>query len=1024
MILKWRKSFYTALITEKNIQDISAFHLEYFMRKVLIPLCQLVIEQYISKNFKGQGVIYESIYTQHIVYYKVQGVQDQNKNQDKTKNADDKQKKQNSEEFQCFCQKYQLSELNLNNMNGNQQRKQFIVENKPTYIYYLIKVACSPAKAYTEVFNIKQRYNQMTIQEQYMIESTIHDLNYAILNFFDHSIYENQRLKIGDFYQFDNAYRDSFSELIRQIQAIEDSLINLFKMNPLHQRTQQLSSNFLGHFDFKKRTLTSLILQATYQNELENPHQIRNESEKIDFKINLFHQKSATAFFLSLQNKTILRSSDSFSQLFGVNSSDMIGKPISLLFHDYYFPHINSYIEKLVEESNIELIKIGLYYKFIRTAKESLHPVVIRVKLDFLNEQTFGLSCYIQRIENDKFYINCDQNFMFLDVSSQFKTILLKNFQQNKKAQKYCRPSEFDSVQITFSPLVQKSFCELQKCFNIIQITKIKKLKKIHEINEHLDQVRETFQKYFSHPVEIQEYENTSKNNSFTKEIYNYTTQETYFKIDNQPSKAKDKEDSQNNGKPEVNTLQEIDYFESNYLHEFNKKDKSTENQCGNVNMEKIIEDILKYNFITQVSKNQKKDDEAIKELKDSHSRIHKAIKSNISRHLLQLDKRSQKVYDTIKECAIKYFSKQKNVKNQEIFSSLNIKVEELCDLFLLLKILPPSVHNQVSDFNSLVQSLQKYKTGINMYLIRDCLYGDPYGLISKFPSLFYLAQGESIHMYQYQKKQIQAFKKQIAPSFYNKYCSLFNLDYKAYGVSKNIRHPTWINLDQKHGVILIEGTPSVEDMEEVLIRMYDYTGYVAKSFILKVTYNQTKKSGKEQSIPEENEQLTDTHYYFQNFSQQLKINNIQNQRKPFFFSDNQIRNATFNNFSKNNEIKYFQKWFSKQFNQTKDESQDQNNKQIKKSYQSIQSYKFQPQLNSKNSLISIKESSDQNILVSTISRDYQKQQKKQQKNQVEELNSQESMNQLKKYKMNFLTRTNRKDIQKLNTQSDFILEN
>ncbi|KAL4485096.1 hypothetical protein ABPG72_014616 [Tetrahymena utriculariae] len=117
----------------------------------------------------------------------------------------------------------------------------------------------------------------------------------------------------------------------------------------------------------------------------------------------------------------------------------MIGKPISLLFHDYYFPHINSYIEKLVEESNIELIKIGLCYKFIRTAKESLHPVVIRVKLDFLNEQTFGLSCYIQRIENDKFYINCDQNFMFLDVSSQFKTILLKNFQQNKKEQKYCR---------------------------------------------------------------------------------------------------------------------------------------------------------------------------------------------------------------------------------------------------------------------------------------------------------------------------------------------------------------------------------------------------------------------------------------------------------------------------------------------------------------------------------------------------------------------------------------------------------
>ncbi|KAL4449998.1 hypothetical protein ABPG74_015117 [Tetrahymena malaccensis] len=736
MALRWRESFYTAFVSEKNIQNITAFHLEYYMRKVLIPLCQLDIEQYISKKFGGQGVKYESIYTQHIIYCQVRGQQDQNLDQDKIKNVEKKQQKQNSEEFQCFCQKYQFSELNLNNMNGHQHRKQFIVEYiyyllnlsfnknfhgqhnyeqrltkknlpqsvqflkkiKPTYIYYLIQVASSPAKAYTEVFTIKQKYNQMTIQEQYTIELTIQDLKNEFLSFFDHSIYQNQRLRIGDVYQFDHAYRESFSELSKglkikqeffqflnqdsiileelvkksqktviQIQAIEDSLISLFKMNPLHQRTLQLSSIFLSHFDFKKRTLTSLILQATYQNELENPHQIRNDSEKVDLKINLFHQKSAAAFFLSLQNKTILRSSDSFSQLFGVNGSDMIGKPISLLFPDYYFPHISSYIERLVEESNIDLIKIGLYNTFIRTAKESLNPVVMRVKLDFLNEQTFGLSCYMQRIENDKFYIICDSNFMFLDASSQLKTLLLKNFQQNKKrknteellqkvnvrnfipilygidkfqelnqfdekskvSQNYERqtnfqqfnsilflptnksqlnmvqkqvkqeiydvsqyfkefkPSEFDSVQVTFSPIVQKSFCEVQKCFNIIQISKIKKFKKIHEINEHLDQVREKFQKYFSHPVDIQEYENTSKDNSFIKDIQNYTTQETYFKIDNQQSETKDKEDTQNNGKPEVNTLQEIDYFESNYLHESNKKDKLTENQINNSLMEK-----------------------------------------------------------------------------------------------------------------------------------------------------------------------------------------------------------------------------------------------------------------------------------------------------------------------------------------------------------------------------------------------------------------------------------------------------
>ncbi|EAS00907.2 calpain family cysteine protease (macronuclear) [Tetrahymena thermophila SB210] len=183
----------------------------------------------------------------------------------------------------------------------------------------------------------------------------------------------------------------------------------------------------------------------------------------------------------------------------------------------------------------------------------------------------------------------------------------------------------------------------------------------------------------------------------------------------------------------------------------------------GSVCMEQVIQDILDYNLISLFTNNHKKEEEAIKELKDWHSRIHKAIKSNISRRLLQLDKRSLKIYETIKECAIKYFSKQKKYwyrafidfdsstyyqesKSQEIFSNLNIKVEELIDLFVILKILPPSAHKEVKDFDSLVLSLIKYKTGVNMYLIKDCLFSDAYGLTSKLPSIFYLAQGESIH--------------------------------------------------------------------------------------------------------------------------------------------------------------------------------------------------------------------------------------------------------------------------------------
>lgn len=129
-------------------------------------------------------------------------------------------------------------------------------------------------------------------------------------------------------------------------------------------------------------------------------------------KINLFHSKSA-AFFICLTNNSILRVSDSSTKLFGCSTSELVGKPISLLFPECYFPHVLTYIEKLIEEANIDLIKIGLYHTFVRTSKESILPVALRVKLDFLDESTFGLSCFMQRIETDKYYIICDSNFIF-----------------------------------------------------------------------------------------------------------------------------------------------------------------------------------------------------------------------------------------------------------------------------------------------------------------------------------------------------------------------------------------------------------------------------------------------------------------------------------------------------------------------------------------------------------------------------------------------------------------------------------
>ncbi|KAL4499021.1 hypothetical protein ABPG72_016923 [Tetrahymena utriculariae] len=299
-----------------------------------------------------------------------------------------------------------------------------------------------------------------------------------------------------------------------------------------------------------------------------------------------------------------------------------------------------------------------------------------------------------------------------------------------------------------------------------------------------------------------------------------------------------------------------------------NKNHKQTEiveklymNKCGSVNMQSILKDIINYNLNCLISQSQKSDEECIKQLYDANSKINIAIKPNISRCLLLLDKKLQQVYDIVKEYTIKYYWKQnkywyraflemknflvnKQIDTFQIFSKLRIKVEELKNLFVLLEILPQQALNDVNDFSSLLESLHKYKTGVNMYLIRDCLYADTYGLNVSVPSKFYLAQGELIHLNHHKIKQIQAFTKDKSPQILKRCGFMFNQGYKQYTAQKNIRLPTWINLEYKNGVIRIQGTPTTEDIEDILIRIYDQTGQRVKSFILKVIENQSEKQG------------------------------------------------------------------------------------------------------------------------------------------------------------------------------------
>ncbi|KAL4482741.1 hypothetical protein ABPG73_021401 [Tetrahymena malaccensis] len=329
-------------------------------------------------------------------------------------------------------------------------------------------------------------------------------------------------------------------------------------------------------------------------------------------------------------------------------------------------------------------------------------------------------------------------------------------------------------------------------------------------------------------------------------------------------------------------------------------------NKCGNVNMQSIIQDILNYKLNLQISNTYISDEECIKQLYDVNSKIHIAIKSSVSRRLLLLDKKSQQVYDILKQYAIKYYWKQnkywyrafveikafsdnKQTESVQIFSSLRIKVQEIKNLFVLLEILPQQALSEVNDFSSLLECLHKYKTGINMYLIRDCLYADTYGLNLQVPGKFHLAQGESIHLNHNKIKQIQAYTKVNKPQILQKCGFMLNQSYKKYVAYKNIRLPTWINLEYKNGVIRIQGIPTTEDIEDILIRIYDNSGYIVKSFVLKVLENPSEKQNVNINQQEEENINSINSSVF--LSNQIVLCRSLSQNKKSVFSQSQFYN-------------------------------------------------------------------------------------------------------------------------------------
>ncbi|KAL4438756.1 hypothetical protein ABPG74_013429 [Tetrahymena malaccensis] len=290
-------------------------------------------------------------------------------------------------------------------------------------------------------------------------------------------------------------------------------------------------------------------------------------------------------------------------------------------------------------------------------------------------------------------------------------------------------------------------------------------------------------------------------------------------------------------------------------------------NEEGSLVLSNAIQDIINFNIKPKTYENFTMQ-QYVNELSDTNSVLQRIVRALVSRYLLKLDQKSQIIYEYIKHyCFQKIHSNkndwfkaiininyksnpsyQENNNDIKIFPSIDFKYQQLLQIFQQLnKTNNLHTFKVTKTFGQFKQYINRYFQDVNIFLIREVIFADVLGFPQYKPSSFQPSIGSSIYIDSYNISQIIAFKKREINKHFQFIYRFFNVEYQKYGFSKNMRLPTWLQFDQRNGVIFLHGIPQKQDIEEILIKIYDVNKYVIQQFILKINFNTLQNDRKQQ---------------------------------------------------------------------------------------------------------------------------------------------------------------------------------
>ncbi|EAR90819.2 hypothetical protein TTHERM_00142260 (macronuclear) [Tetrahymena thermophila SB210] len=179
-----------------------------------------------------------------------------------------------------------------------------------------------------------------------------------------------------------------------------------------------------------------------------------------------------------------------------------------------------------------------------------------------------------------------------------------------------------------------------------------------------------------------------------------------------------------------------------------------------------------------------------------------------------------------------KYEQKQslyKYFKDQQSFEKVQQSSQETNHLSPF-----PEIMIYQSEVSKILKSL-KCTLKYDFNLLAEYLALEASGTLNSIPNHLNPSAGESLHLHSYNLSVLKAFKKDQNQSLAHKIKNYFNLSYFSIGLSQNNPLPKWLNYRIIDGVIYLFGFPEACEESEILIRIFNKTGFSVYSFHINI---------------------------------------------------------------------------------------------------------------------------------------------------------------------------------------------